>query len=168
LDLVACLVVVAAVVSRGPRRTQDIRFKLDITLTEFYNGATKKLKVKRDVICIECAGRGSKTDGAVVTCDQCRGTGVQVMIRRLGPGMVQQMQTRCDKCNGQKEIIAEKDRCQVCEGKKVVKQEKVLEVFVDRGAKEGQTIKFREAADQAPGAETGDIIVVLAEKKRWG
>jgi len=154
--------------SRGPRRTQDIRFKLDITLSEFYNGATKKLKVKRDVICIECAGRGSKTDGAVVTCDQCRGTGVQVMIRRLGPGMVQQMQTRCDKCNGQKEIISEKDRCAVCEGKKVVKQEKVLEVFVDRGAKEGQTIKFREAADQAPGAETGDIIVVLAEKKDTG
>jgi len=149
----------------GPRKTQDIRFKLDISLGEFYKGATKKLKVKRDVICIECAGRGSRTDGAVVTCDQCRGSGVQVMIRRLGPGMIQQMQARCEKCNGQKEIISEKDRCGVCEGKKVVKQEKVLEVHVDPGMKEGQTIKFRESADQAPGAETGDIIVVLGEKK---
>jgi len=151
--------------SRGPRRTQDIRFKLDIALSDFYKGTTKKLRVKRDVICIECAGRGSKTDGAVTQCDQCHGTGVQVMIRRIGPGMIQQMQTRCEKCNGQKEMIAEKDKCVACEGKKVVKQEKVLEVHVEPGMKEGQTIKFREAADQAPGAETGDIIVILVEKK---
>lgn len=30
----------------------------------------------------------------------CRGTGVQVHIRPLGPGMVQQIQSRCSTCSG--------------------------------------------------------------------
>ena len=30
----------------------------------------------------------------------CRGTGVQVHVRPLGPGMVQQIQARCSSCNG--------------------------------------------------------------------
>lgn len=57
-----------------------------------------------------------------------------------------------------------KDRCGTCDGEKVVKKVQVLEVHVDRGAKEGTKITFREAADQAPDMETGDIVVILSER----
>ncbi len=50
------------------------------------------------------------------------------MVRQLGPGMVQQMQTACTDCHGQGEIIDDKFRCKTCNGQKVVQEKKVLEV----------------------------------------
>eukprot|EP00457_Paulinella_chromatophora_P006263 gb/GEZN01006281.1/.p1 GENE.gb/GEZN01006281.1/~~gb/GEZN01006281.1/.p1 ORF type:complete len:445 (+),score=88.03 gb/GEZN01006281.1/:25-1359(+) len=148
----------------GPRKTEDIRFKLGVTMSEFYTGHTKKLKVKRDVICSECMGKGSLKDGAVVVCDECDGRGIRLVIRQIGPGMIQQMQARCNKCEGNKELIAEKDKCKLCKGSKVVKRTQMLEVHIEKGMKEGQKVTFREAADQAPGQETGDIHVILTER----
>lgn len=64
-------------------------------------------------------GRGGKK-GAVETCPHCRGTGMQVKIQQLGPGMIQQIQTYCNECRGQGERISEKNRCKTCNGKKVM------------------------------------------------
>lgn len=65
----------------------------------------------------------------------------------------------------QGEVISEKDRCKKCEGKKVIKEVKILEVHVDKGMKHGQKITFGGEADQAPGVEPGDIVLVLQEKE---
>lgn len=62
-------------------------------------------------------------------------------------------------------MISEKDRCKKCEGKKVIKEVKILEVHVDKGMKHGQKITFGGEADQAPGLEPGDIVLVLQEKE---
>jgi len=148
----------------GPKRTQDVQYQLGVTLAEFYTGKVKKLKLDRDVICIECGGKGSQKEGAVVECPNCQGRGVEVITRRLGPGMVQQMQKPCDKCRGRGEIINEKDKCKSCKGEKVKKQQQTLEVHVVKGMKPGSKVTFREAADQAPGADPGDVIVLLMEK----
>lgn len=63
------------------------------------------------------------------------------------------------------EVINEKDRCKKCEGHKVSKETKLLEVHVDKGMKHGQKITFSGEADQAPGVEPGDIVLVLQEKE---
>lgn len=63
------------------------------------------------------------------------------------------------------EVINEKDRCKKCEGKKVIKEVKILEVHVDKGMKHGQRITFTGEADQAPGVEPGDIVLLLQEKE---
>lgn len=63
------------------------------------------------------------------------------------------------------EVINEKDRCKKCEGHKVCKETKLLEVHVDKGMKHGQKITFSGEADQAPGVEPGDIVLVLQEKE---
>eukprot|EP00808_Paulinella_micropora_P001922 g24398.t1 len=149
---------------QGPVRTDDIQYKLAVTLSQMYQGATRKLNMKRDEICSDCQGRGSAREGAVATCDVCHGRGVQMVVRQIGPGMLQQMQMRCNKCHGQKEIINERDKCRGCKGMKVVKKERILEVHVDKGACQGDKIKFREMADQAPDHETGDFVVILVEK----
>lgn len=62
------------------------------------------------------------------------------------------------------EVINEKDRCKKCEGRKVSKETKLLEVHVDKGMRHGQKITFSGEADQAPGTEPGDIVLVLQEK----
>jgi len=78
--------------------------------------------------------------------------------------MIQQSVGICSKCHGRKEMVNEKDACKGCKGKKVVKRSQILEVVVEKGMTPGTKVKFREAADQAPGSQTGDIVVILAEK----
>jgi len=146
------------------KRTPDVQYQLGVTLAEFYTGKVKKLKLDRDVICLDCLGRGSQKENAVQNCDNCQGRGMEIITRRLGPGMIQQMQRPCEKCKGRGEIVSDKDRCKTCKGEKVLKKEQVLEVHVDKGAKPGQKVTFREAADQAPGADSGDVVVILMEK----
>lgn len=42
--------------------------------------------------------------GASHTCRTCRGTGVKVTYRQLGPGMSQQLQSRCPDCRGEGKV----------------------------------------------------------------
>ncbi|CAO2602153.1 DnaJ homolog subfamily A member 2 [Lemmus lemmus] len=125
---------------------------LKVSLEVLYNGKTIKLQLSKNVLCSACSGQGGKS-GAVQKGSACRGRGVRIMIRQLAPGMVQQMQSVCSDCNGEGEVINEKDRCKKCEGKKVIKEVKILEVHVDKGMKHGQRITFTGEADQAPGVE---------------
>lgn len=63
----------------------------------------------------------------------CRGTGVQVMMRPLGPGMMQQIQQVCGQCSGKGFNIPPSDRCENCHGERLVSERKVFEVHVDKG-----------------------------------
>ena len=35
----------------------------------------------------------------------------QIRLRPIGPGMMQQVQMQCDKCDGQGEIIDDRNKC---------------------------------------------------------
>uniref|UniRef100_G3PHC6 DnaJ heat shock protein family (Hsp40) member A2b n=1 Tax=Gasterosteus aculeatus aculeatus TaxID=481459 RepID=G3PHC6_GASAC len=148
----------------GRRRGEDMVHPLKVSLEDVYNGKTTKLQLSKNVLCAACNGQGGKA-GAVQKCVACRGRGMRIMIRQLAPGMVQQMQSVCTDCNGEGEVINEKDRCRKCEGHKVCKETKLLEVHVDKGMRHGQKITFSGEADQAPGVEPGDIVLVLQEKE---
>ena len=71
-----------------------------------------------------------------------------MQYKQLGPGMVQQMQAICRECNGEGEIINEKDRCKPCNGKKTTKKKKTFEVHIDKGMQDGQKITFRGESNQ--------------------
>merc|ERR1712179_900871 len=129
-----------------------------------YNGTTRKLALQKNVICDACDGIGGK-EGAVIRCTNCRGSGMQVRIQQLGPGMMQQIQSMCGECQGQGERVDPKLRCKKCSGKKVNRERKILEVVVDKGMGDGQKITFSGEGDQEPGLEPGDIIIVLDEKE---
>jgi len=144
----------------GPRRGQDVGHELRVTLEDLYNGKTKKLAIQRQVICKKCAGKGGT--GSPVKCPACRGSGVQVRIQRMGP-MVQQIQSQCRECGGEGETWSAKDRCQDCKGKKVGREKEILEVHIDKGMTNGQKIPFRGMADEEPGIEAGDVIIILRE-----
>ncbi|GAA5926837.1 hypothetical protein JCM1841_002001 [Sporobolomyces salmonicolor] len=146
----------------GPRKGKDLVHRVKCSLEDLYKGKTTKLALQKHVLCGKCKGKGGK-EGAVKTCTSCKGQGVKVVLRQLGP-MVQQIQQPCGDCHGEGEIINAKDRCKECNGKKIVNERKVLEVHIDRGMKEGQTITFAGEADQAPGVEPGDVVIVIEEK----
>ncbi|XP_020664634.3 dnaJ homolog subfamily A member 1 [Pogona vitticeps] len=145
------------------RRGKNVVHQLSVTLEDLYNGATRKLALQKNVICDKCEGRGGKK-GAVECCLNCRGTGMQIRIHQIGPGMVQQIQSVCMECQGHGERISPKDRCKSCNGRKIVREKKILEVHIDKGMKDGQKITFHGEGDQEPGLEPGDIIIVLDQK----
>merc|ERR1712227_440603 len=149
---------------RGPRRTKNLVHQLSVSLEDMYNGTTRKLALQKNVICDACDGVGGK-EGAVIRCTNCRGSGMQVRIQQLGPGMMQQIQSMCQECQGSGERIDPKLSCKKCNGKKVTRERKILEVSVDKGMEDGQKITFGSEGDQEPGMEPGDIIIVLDEKE---
>jgi DnaJ-class molecular chaperone len=75
---------------------------------------------------LSLSSKGGKS-GADVQCKACRGQGIVIKVRQIGPGMIQQMQTTCDSCNGEGTTMAEKDKCKTCKGARVVKEKKTLE-----------------------------------------
>jgi DnaJ homolog subfamily A member 2 len=148
--------------ARGPKKGKDLVHRVKVTLEDLYKGKTTKLSLQKHVICTKCNGKGGK-EGSVKTCGTCRGTGIRVVMRQLGP-MVQQLQQTCTDCSGEGQVIPPKDRCKGCAGKKTTQEKKILEVHVDKGMKDGQTITFAGEADQAPGTIPGDVVIVIDEK----
>lgn len=62
--------------------------------------------------------------------------------------MIQQIQAVCHDCNGEGEIIRQKDKCKSCLGKKTAKQKKNFEVHVDKGMKDDHKLTFRGESHQ--------------------
>lgn len=149
---------------RDNRKTKDAVHQLSVTLEELYNGNVRKIALNKEVICQKCEGRGGKKATAD-KCTNCRGTGMQIRVHQLGPGMVQQVQSICGDCRGSGEYISAKDRCKSCQGRKVVREKKILEIHIDKGMQEDQKITFAGEGDQEPGVESGDIIIILDEKE---
>lgn len=140
--------------SRGPKKGEDFTHPLKVSLAQLYNGKTSKLAISRDRIKIP---DGVSKSDAVKICNRCNGRGAVMKMRQIGPGMIQQMQMKCDSCGGSGSMVAP--------GVKVVKERKVLEVHVDKGMKNGQKITFRGEADEVPGCIAGDVVFVIQEKE---
>jgi len=149
----------------GPRKAEDTLYPLKLTLQELYNGKVAKIKLTRNILCTNCKGKGSQKEGATKKCDGCKGRGIKIIVRQLGPGMMQQLQTACNDCGGKGEIINEKDRCKTCDGKKVIPETKILEIPVEKGSRYGEKIVKTSEGEQEPDCAPGDVIIVLKEKE---
>lgn len=148
---------------RGPRKGEDVVHQLKVTLEDLYNGKMSKLAIIRNRVCAPCSGSGSSKADAVQQCGTCDGNGVRIMLNQIGPGMVQQVQARCTACQGSGESIPDRYKCATCGGNKVNKERKVLEVYVDKGMQNGQKIMFTGEANENPGLQAGDVVVVLSQ-----
>jgi DnaJ-related protein SCJ1 len=146
--------------SREPRG-HDIEVRVEISLRDFYNGATTEFQWERQHICEACEGSGS-ADGKVDTCGTCGGHGIRIVKQQLAPGMYQQMQMRCDACGGRGKTI--KHICQTCHGQRVEKKATKVSLTVDRGAARDSKVVYENEADESPDWVAGDLIVTLAER----
>ncbi|BDD54591.1 hypothetical protein MAP00_000195 [Monascus purpureus] len=146
----------------APKKARTIHHVHKVNLEDIYRGKVSKLALQKSVICPACDGRGGK-EGAVKQCTGCGGSGMKTMMRQMGP-MIQRFQTVCSDCNGEGEMIKEKDRCKRCGGKKTIVERKVLHVHVDRGIKNGHKVEFRGEGDQAPGVLPGDVVFEIETK----
>lgn len=146
----------------GPKKARTIHHVHKVSLEDIYKGKVSKLALQKSVICPTCDGRGGK-EGAVRQCTGCNGVGMKTMMRQMGP-MIQRFQTVCPDCQGEGEMIRDRDRCKKCGGKKTIVERKVLHVHVDRGVQSGHKIDFRGDGDQMPGVLPGDVQFEIEQK----
>lgn len=146
-----------------PSRGQDDQQKYEVSLEDLYKGKTAKFVSTKNVKCSHCKGSGGKEKAKPQTCDRCKGNGVTIGLRSVGPGLVQQERVVCESCSGSGSVYKEKDRCKKCKGKRVTSEKKQLEIYVPRGAQQGERIVLEGEADQVPDQTPGDLVFTIVE-----
>ena len=147
-----------------PRRGRDEEQQYNITLEELYKGKTVKFASTKNIICSHCNGTGGKEKAKPQTCERCKGQGLTIGLRQVGPGLVTQERIVCETCSGSGKIFKEKDKCKKCKGKRTTSEKKVLEIYIPRGAREGERIVLEGEADQVPDQTPGNIVFTLVEE----
>ncbi len=133
---------------------------IPFTLKESYNGSKKKVTLKIKKICGECNGLGGTN---TKVCSDCNGNGVKVINRNVGPGMVQRIQTICNKCSGNKKIV--ENICKSCNGNKIIIEDKQFILSLNTGVQNEDKRIYENSGDQLPGENVGDVIFIMKEEK---
>ena len=149
--------------SQRVNRGSNLRVKVKMTLEEVVNGAEKKLKVKKHIVCKSCNGSGAADGNSVSTCSTCRGSG---QVTRIANTILGQMQTTttCPSCNGDGKSITRK--CTSCNGEGIVEGEEIVTFNIPPGVAEGMQLNVSGKGNAARrGGVNGDMIVVISEEK---
>lgn len=145
--------------SYGPRRGNDLRYDMELTLEEAFKGAYKEIRIPRTENCDVCGGSGAKEGTAAETCDVCQGTGQEKIVRNTIYGRFVNVQT-CSNCQGKGEII--KDPCPECHGAGQVIRERKLEVKIPPGVDSGTRLRMSgEGEPGTRGGSYGDLYIYL-------
>jgi DnaJ-class molecular chaperone len=136
---------------KAPPKFTDI----NLELRDFYVGKDIKLKFNQARRCGGCSGSGAE---ATESCGTCGGSGVRMMSRQIGPGMIAQTRAACDACNGEGKRIMR--TCRECHGKRFVEKEKTLDIRITPGMREGEQLTFAgECSDTLEYETPGDVIL---------
>lgn len=60
---------------------------IEVSLADVYNGKELHVDCDRQRLCSVCDGIGGTDATAVQTCTGCKGRGMKVTMRQVGPGM---------------------------------------------------------------------------------
>jgi len=144
-------------------RGGDLQIRLRLSLEEIATGITKKIKVKKHVVCDECNGSGSDKDSRPVQCPVCHGTGE---MRQVTQSLFGQMinVTTCNRCNGRGSIIS--NPCRKCHGEGRVSGQKNIEINIPAGVASGNYIPLKGEGNVGKNSgPPGDLIVYIEEQK---
>jgi molecular chaperone DnaJ len=136
-------------------RGSDLRYDLEISLEDAYNGKDVELRLDTTAACEPCDGTGAKPGTAARSCNTCGGRG-QV---RASQGFFVVERT-CPTCRGAGEVIA--DPCEFCRGDGRVEKHKTLQVHIPAGVDEGTRIRLSgEGEAGARGGPPGDLYIFV-------
>ena len=147
---------------RRVNRGSNLRVKVKLNLAEIVNGAEKKLKLKKYVVCEPCHGTGAEHGSSKSTCHTCNGQG---QVRQVTNTFLGQMQTTatCPQCNGEGEVITNK--CNSCHGNGIIKGDDVVTINIPAGVAEGMQLSVSGKGNAAArGGVPGDLLVLIDEE----
>jgi len=146
---------------RGPssrERGADLRYNMEITLSEAYTGKTAEIRVPTSVACETCSGSGAKPNTVPVSCPTCGGIGKV----RASQGYFT-IERTCPSCQGRGEII--QDPCTSCGGAGRTSKERTLSVNIPAGVEDGTRIRLSgEGEAGLRGGPPGDLYIFLSIK----
>jgi len=138
-----------------PRRGHDLRYDLDLSLEEAYQGKEEEIVFDRFDICEICNGRGIAPGSERAVCPSCNGRGETIRSQGFF-----QIRTTCPTCNGSGEIIV--DPCGNCDGRGRVRAEKKVLVKIPPGVDTGSQLRISgEGESGENGGPSGDLFVVI-------
>ena len=149
--------------SSGPKQGEDLRYDLDLTLEEVFNGVNKDIAIFHMARCTDCNGTGAAKGTGLTTCHHCKGQGKVKTVQQTMLGTFSQVST-CPYCQGTGTII--KDPCKTCVGKGIVKEKKTIAVDIPAGVEHGTKLRVsNEGNSGANGGPAGDLYVFISVKE---
>ncbi len=148
---------------RGARqnaaRGADLRYDLELTLEEAFQGAAKDIQIEALAKCDSCSGQGSRGEARAARCGSCGGAGK--VRANQGFFVVERM---CPTCAGSGEVIA--DPCRTCDGDGRALKRRKLNVDIPAGVDEGTRIRVAgEGEAGIRGATSGDLYLFVHMKR---
>lgn len=144
--------------SGGRERGADLRYNMEVTLEEAFEGKAAKISVPTAMSCETCTGSGSKPGSSPKTCATCAGSGRV----RAAQGFFS-IERTCPQCQGKGEVIS--DPCGTCRGQGRVTKERSLEVNIPAGIEDGVRIRLGgEGEAGARGGPSGDLYIFISIK----
>jgi molecular chaperone DnaJ len=144
--------------SGGRERGADLRYNMEISLSEAYAGKTAQIRVPTSVACETCTGTGAKPGSKPQSCATCGGVGKV----RASQGFFT-IERTCPTCQGRGETIS--DPCDVCSGAGRITKERTLSVSIPSGVEDGTRIRLAgEGEAGLRGGPAGDLYIFLSIK----
>src|SRR6516165_3632024 len=156
-DIFEDLFGMAAQRGRGGReRGADLRYNMEITLEEAFQGKTAQIEIPVSVTCESCSGTGAKTGTKPKTCSTCGGAG---RIRQAQGFFT--LERTCPSCQGRGQAI--EDPCPSCSGSGRVTRERTLSVNIPQGVEDGTRIRLAGEGEAGfRGGPSGDLYIFLS------
>jgi molecular chaperone DnaJ len=140
----------------GATRGSDLRYNLEINLTEAYSGKSATVRVPTSISCDTCKGSGAKPGTQPKTCGTCGGAGAV----RSQSGFFT-VERACPTCAGRGQVIA--DPCTSCGGQGRVNKERNLNVAIPAGVEDGTRIRMTgEGEAGLRGGPAGDLYIFIS------
>jgi molecular chaperone DnaJ len=141
---------------QGRERGSDLRYNMEISLEEAFEGKTAQIRIPTSVACEACSGTGAKAGSKPKACATCGGAG---KIRHAQGFFT--LERTCPACGGRGQVI--ENPCPACAGAGRVTRERNLSVNIPAGVEDGTRIRLAgEGEAGARGGPTGDLYIFLA------
>jgi molecular chaperone DnaJ len=140
------------------QRGADLRYNLEIELSDVLRGFESKVKIPKMRACETCEGSGARPGTQPIVCSTCRGGG-QVVLQQ---GFFR-VSRPCEACAGTGEIL--RDRCNDCRGQGRTEGQQTINVRIPAGVDEGTRLRLLgEGEAGIAGGPPGDLYVVISVK----
>src|SRR5437762_9277453 len=119
----------------GRERGADLRYNMEITLEEAFQGKTAQIEIPVSVTCESCSGTGAKAGTKPKTYSICGGAG---RVRQAQGFFT--LERTCPGCQGRGQMI--EDPCPSCVGSGRVTRERTLSGNIPQGGEDGTLIRI--------------------------
>src|SRR5262245_25507331 len=144
--------------SQSRARGGDLRYNMEITLEEAFEGKQATIRVPGTVPCEACTGTGGEKGSQPITCPTCRGHGKV----RATQGFFT-IERTCQSCGGLGKVIEKP--CPACHGQGRTAKDKTLQVTIPAGVEDGTRIRLAgEGEAGLRSAPSGDLYIFLSVK----